>query len=766
MRFSAFVSVLRSVGPVVIGISLGFTLSLLSVNWTEQACYLDGKDAGDVTLGQDGQLKGARKPNSISTVNDAESEEDFEPRIVPYKQVQQSAPKKVFRAKYISTELGMRERLFVGVLTSKNTINTLGVAVNRTISHHLDTVVFFTGMRNRKVPHGMFVVSHGDERLIWNMFQNIKYILDHYINEYDWFYFVQDDAYTEADRIKSLVDHLSMDRELYMGSPEEFIGGEMEGKYCYGGFGYLLSRTLLLRLQPFLENCRNDILSARPDEWLGRCIIDYTNTNCVSEYEGLRYHHYELGKNSDPSKEQSEQFKNALTVHPVSDPEQMYRLHRFFSEIELQKTYDEIAKLQAEIKNVSVVAFEGNRSAQWPVGINPPFEPKSRFEVLKWEYFTEEEIYSCIDGSPKCELRGIDRMDVADVIDVAMGELNKKYKPVLHLKKQQLINGYRRFDPTRGMEYTLDLQLEVVNQKGHSRSITKRVHLVRPLSRIEIIPMPYVTEATRVHIIIPLTLQDRSYVDHFLEVFASNAFETSENAILTFLFIYDPVEAQQVNQNDIFAGVKTQINAYERKYPTVKIPWISVKTETPSQIKFMDIISKKHPVDTLFFLANANTNMNSEFLNRCRMNSINNWQVFFPVHFQDFKPDVAYHNQEHPVTVDLVRDAGHFDRQAFEEACFYNSDYMATRTRMVTDVQENEEILETLDIYDMFVKYSGLHVFRAVEPALHQKYSYQACNPRLSEDIYHRCVQSNLEGLGSRSQLAMLLFEQEQGNST
>ncbi|XP_053732503.1 chondroitin sulfate synthase 2 [Synchiropus splendidus] len=766
MRFSAFISVLRSVGPVVIGISLGFTLSLLSVNWSDEACYLDGDEGEDVTLAQDALLKGARKPNSISVINEVDSEEDFEPRIVPYNQVQQSAPKKVFRAKYISTELGMRERLFVGVLTSKNTISTLGVAVNRTISHHFDAVVFFTGMRNRKVPHGMFVVCHGDERLIWNMFQTIKYVLDHYINEYDWFYFVQDDAYTEADRIKDLVEHLSMDRELYMGSPEEFIGGEMEGRYCYGGFGYLLSRTLLLRLQPFLENCRNDILSARPDEWLGRCIIDYTSINCVSDYEGLHYHHYELGKNSDPAKEQSDQLKNALTVHPVSDPEQMYRLHRFFAEIELQKTYDDIAKLQAEIKNVSVVAFEGNRSSQWPIGINPPFEPKSRFEVLKWEYFTEKDIYSCADGSPKCELRGVDRVDVADVIDVALGELNKKYKPVLHLKKQQLINGYRRFDPIRGMEYTLDLQLEVVNQKGHSRSITKRVHLVRPLSRIEIIPMPYVTEATRVHVIIPLTVQERDHVKRFLEVFASNAFETSENAILTFLFIYDPVEAQQVNQNDIFAEVKSQINAYEHKYPTVKIPWISVKTETPSQIKFMDIISKKHPVDTLFFLANVNTNVHAEFLNRCRMNSINNWQVFFPIHFQDYNPDVAYHNAERPTTIDLVKDAGHFDRWSFEEACFYNSDYMATRTRMVADVQENEEILENLDIYDMFVKYSGLHVFRAIEPALHQQYRQQSCNPRLSEEIYHRCVQSNLEGLGSRSQLAMLLFEQEQGNST
>lgn len=421
---------------------------------------------------------------------------------------------------------------------------------------------------------------------------------------------------------------------------------------------------------------------------------------------------------------------------------------------------------QAEIKNVSVLAAEGNKSTLWPIGIPPPFEPKSRFEVLKWDYFTEEEMYSCLDGSPKCQLSGIDRMDVADVIEVAVRELNKKYQPILQLKKQQLINGYRRFDPTRGMEYMLDLQLEVSNQKGYSDSIIKRVHLVRPLSQTEIIPMPYVTEATRIHIIIPLTFSDRSSVDHFLQVMGSHAFETNENAILTFLFIYGPLEAQQVSQNDIFASVKSLINAYEHKYPKVKIPWISVKTELPTQIKLMDIISKKHPVDTLFLLANVHTNINSEFLNHCRMNSINNWQVFFPIHFQDFRPEVVYHNQPVPVTIDLIKDAGHFDRRSFDEVCFYNSDYMATRSKMAVDVQENEEILESLDIFEMFLKYSDLHLFWAVEPALHQKYVYQACNPRLSEDGYHRCVQRNLEGLGSRSQLAMLLFEQEQGNST
>ena len=97
MRFSMLVSFLRPVGPVVIGISLGFTLSLLSVSWVDESCHFEGKDSEDVSLPQDSTLKGARKPSSISTNNDADSEEDFEPRIVPYKQVQQSSNKKLFR---------------------------------------------------------------------------------------------------------------------------------------------------------------------------------------------------------------------------------------------------------------------------------------------------------------------------------------------------------------------------------------------------------------------------------------------------------------------------------------------------------------------------------------------------------------------------------------------------------------------------------------------------------------------------------------------
>lgn len=763
MRLSSFLAVFRPALPLILGLSLGCSLSLLMVSWTQDAVDSCRDDLGN------GRLFLGRR-DSLRDSRDEGDNEDFEPRIIPYHKDPNKPHKKVLRTRYIHTELGIREHLLVGVLTSRITLNTLAVAVNRTVAHHFHRTFFFTGLRSPKIPHGMTVIAHGDDRPVWLMYETVRHLHQHYGSDYDWFFLAQDDTYMQADRLSELVGHLSAGQDLYMGRAEEFIGGEEKARYCHGGYGYLLSRSLLARLQPHLDTCRNDILSVRPDEWLGRCIIDYLGLSCMEVHQEMTYRYFELGKNADPEREDSPQFKNAFTVHPVTEPNLMYRLHKRFSQIELEWTYGQIQQLQMQINNLSDLTPEGKSGVTWPIGINPPFKPRTRFEVINWEYFTDEHIYSCVDSSPKCEIRGADHADVAAVLDIAVERLNERYQPQLRFQKRRLLNGYRRFDPTRGMEYMLDLALEAYTQKGHSQVIVKRVNLLRPLSAVEIIPMPYVTEATRVQVILPVTAQDQDYVSNFLDMYVMNTLDTHDNVLLTFLFIYDPFDAQRVSQTDVFAGIKAMIGEVEKRYGDVKIPWISVKTEVPSQVKLMDIISKKHPVDTLFFLASVWTEVNADFLNRCRMNAISNWQVFFPIHFQEYNPAVVYRDQQPSAasssfSSESLRD-GHFDRHVFDEACFYNADYMTARTKMAADILDNEELLESMDVYDIFVRYSGLHVFRAVEPALIQKYVRRVCNPRFSEDIYHRCVLSNLEGLGSRSHLAMALFEQEQANST
>lgn len=65
--------------------------------------------------------------------------------------------------------------------------------------------------------------------------------------------------------------------------------------------------------------------------------------------QGLHYDYFEIKKPMDLSGDESPDFQKALSVHPVSSPEQMYRLHRYFTERELQKTYEEIKKLQVDV---------------------------------------------------------------------------------------------------------------------------------------------------------------------------------------------------------------------------------------------------------------------------------------------------------------------------------------------------------------------------------------------------------------------------------
>uniref|UniRef100_A0A4W2FWG6 Hexosyltransferase n=1 Tax=Bos indicus x Bos taurus TaxID=30522 RepID=A0A4W2FWG6_BOBOX len=734
MRLSSVLALLRPALPLILGLSLGCSLSLLRVSWIQG----EGDDPCVEAVGKAG---GPQSLDSRTQLD--QSDEDFKPRIVPYYRDPNKPYKKVLRTRYIQTELGSRERLLVAVLTSRATLSTLAVAVNRTVAHHFPRLLYFTGQRGARTPAGM-----------------------------------QDDTYVQAPRLAALAGHLSINQDLYLGRAEEFIGAGEQARYCHGGFGYLLSRSLLLRLRPHLDGCRGDILSARPDEWLGRCLIDSLGIGCVSQHQGQRYRSFELAKNRDPETESSLAFLSAFAVHPVSEGTLMYRLHKRFSALELERAYSEIEQLQAQIRNLTALTPEGEAGLSWPLGLPAPFTPHSRFEVLGWDYFTEQHTFSCVDGAPKCPLQGASRADVGDAVETALEQLNRRYQPRLRFQKQRLLNGYRRFDPARGMEYTLDLLLEAVTQRGHRRALARRVSLLRPLSRVEILPMPYVTEATRVQLVLPLQAAEAAAAPTFLEAFAAGVLEPREHALLTLLLVYGPREGGR-GAPDPFVGVKAAAAELERRYPGTRLAWLAVRAEAPSQVRLMDVVSKKHPVDTLFFLATVWTRPGPEVLNRCRMNAISGWQAFFPVHFQEFNPALAPQrpppgagpDPPSPPGADPARGAaggGRFDRQASAEGCFYNADYLAARARLAADLagQEEEEALEGLEVMDVFLRFSGLHLFRAVEPGLVQKFSLRDCSPRLSEELYHRCRLSNLEGLGGRAQLAMALFEQEQANST
>ena len=61
----------------------------------------------------------------------------------------------------------------------------------------------------------------------------------------------------------------------------------------------------------------------------------------------------------------------------------------------------------------------------------------------------------------------MEKKDVDDIIATAVSRLKEKYSPQgMQLELVKLENGYKRFDPQRGMEYMLDLKLKITVESG------------------------------------------------------------------------------------------------------------------------------------------------------------------------------------------------------------------------------------------------------------------------------------------------------------
>ena len=72
----------------------------------------------------------------------------------------------------------------------------------------------------------------------------------------------------------------------------------------------------------------------------------------------------------------------------------------------------DIATLRHSLVNMSELTPGGLSSVTWPVGIPSGIVPTNRFDVIRWDYFTDTEIYLDSDFSNGKKLEGADKNDI------------------------------------------------------------------------------------------------------------------------------------------------------------------------------------------------------------------------------------------------------------------------------------------------------------------------------------------------------------------
>ena len=70
------------------------------------------------------------------------------------------------------------------------------------------------------------------------------------------------------------------------------------------------------------------------------------------------------------------------------------------------ETEHELAKLQASILKMAPLQPTANASVTWPIGVSPPTKPQTRFDVIRWDFFDENNIYLSNDFTNEEEISG------------------------------------------------------------------------------------------------------------------------------------------------------------------------------------------------------------------------------------------------------------------------------------------------------------------------------------------------------------------------
>ncbi|XP_020615853.1 chondroitin sulfate glucuronyltransferase-like [Orbicella faveolata] len=762
----------RPVIPAIIGVSLGFALSMFYIPVVEQQCLYDLEESQVLILGHQKQP------------GDFESRKTTSEESKPV--VHNTVPPKVthfsygLRPFYVASELGHRDKLLVGILTSEENIDSLVLAVNNTWAPLLPKIIFFTPF-SRDVDFyekyskvlGLPIVQLADVEdenfsKTKMSFKMLKYMHDHYANNFEWFMRVEDAMYLKPEKLVELLNSVNSSKDVYLGRPGSFRanGGNGDGdlytheKYCQGGAGVALSRSALMKLVPHLDSCLEDALTEHEDVELGRCLFKNVRLQCTWSYETSELF-YHIPKDSESNdiinliKER--RMSRVISLHPVTDPLVMYKMHRYYTELELNRTFVETRTLQNVIKDMLPYLPDGvpEKRPSWPIGFRQPFKPQSRFEVLQWEYFTDTSSYGFTEVNPKVPLRGDYKRDVEDVKETAIKMLSREYSSAQ--KEFRLINGYRRVDPRRGAEYILDIGIK--NTGSKEDSTVRRVHLLRPYTRVESIQMPTAIEQRGIHLVLPVTRGDTDKLDEFLQMYQKVCLQTGENVVLLTVFVNVRDGTIKKTGEDPFAGGKALIARYKQKYTWAQLPWIQIGVRYNSVTLLMDIVTMKLPANALIFLTALRVEFNVNFLNRCRVNALSGEQVFFPIPFAYYDPSIVYRQRPVPDVIPVHRDTGRWAQGPRDMACFDNKDYKDLR--MSNDDFLKEHKTPALDLMEVFSA-SPLHVFQAVDIDLRKRFQNVTCDPHLKEDEYNECLTIKAEGMASRSQLALLMFEMEQ----
>lgn len=192
----------------------------------------------------------------------------------------------------------------------------------------------------------------------------------------------------------------------------------------------------------------------------------------------------------------------------------------------------------------------------------------------------------------------------------------------------------------------------------------------RPITHVDTVAMPYVTESSFVHLVMIVSEEDQvAPAMKFINSFANNMISKSDKSELIIM-----VPTWEFgNLRTLTQSLNAQFKKQGMKLSTVVYKTIGYKS---LEFSVMDILTNKLGPETLVFVVNPFTEVYPEVLNRVRINTISGWQVFSPIPFVEYNPAISLMNLPRSETLNISTNQGFYDNFDSEHISFYMADYL------------------------------------------------------------------------------------------
>ena len=413
-------------------------------------------------------------------------------------------------------------------------------------------------------------------------------------------------------------------------------------------------------------------------------------------------------------------------------------------ELELKKLLQKVTSLQGDVERVTgylpqeMSRYENHRWLWYDHSVNP----KSRFELPMWEYFNSTRYFLNYEHMPVIGLPGSIRNGINTALEVLLDIMNNKDdRPHPFVPPYHLFDGFTLSNPSSGVEYFLHMS---VHRESMEEPIEYIANVFLPLQGAG---MASFQEAdgllnTVVHMIISVAKSHD--ISDFVAMFQSSCAKHSLSVHLHVVMFGKNEKA------------KTKVLQLQQMCAKEQVSIHEPENTDFSYAYAYDFVAGSLEKSDLMLFFDHNFVFTPDFLDHCRMNTVRGRQVYFPVLFSFYKPELVQKYIQRPPQMLISADTGFFLRYNYQMVAVYKSDFDriggfgSNQGGSLNDDVRFVDRLLTTDLY----------VMRALEPYVRRNYKPRNCKG-LTGNSHSACMNSRADAIGSKKILASMIISHD-----